>query len=435
MEIADGLGERMRRLRVAKGMTQAQLAEPYSAPYVSQIERGRRAPRPDVLALFAKRLGVTVEQLSTGLPATFEPEAVLHLQEGWEALYVGRYGDARRAFKAATRIADEFRQPVIGARATVGLGRCAEYEGQFADALPLYRRALEAFQEVAPAPAAVEAVAGIARCLQMSGDTRLALHVLENYLLELDRQELSDPTALMRVHASLVWPYMELGLYKMANQAAATALKLQSSVESPEEVAGMHLNTARALMKSGLHEDALTSLRKAEEIFQDLNWQTEIARAQTNQGIVLMEAGELAEAATVLRRALATYRRVGFVRGEARTLNELARLERLMGDTTAAKATASQAVQLLSEMEAIPESALAYRELGLALRKSDPARAEKHLRQAIGLYERCGEHLHAADTYRLLGELLHHRAPLRSAAAFHEGLKLVAAGLDRVDSA
>jgi tetratricopeptide (TPR) repeat protein len=432
LRISDGFGQRLRRLRIEKGLTQAQLGEPYSGAFVSQIERGRRVPRPEPLALFAKRLGVTPEELATGVSPSFESDAFMQLQDGWRSLYLGRYGRARRAFKAAASAADRLSNPVLRARGLVGLARCCEYEGQTADALRLYSSALHHF-ETAPKSASVEAVAGIARCHQMSGSPRLALHVLERYLLELEQEHLSDPAALMRVYASLVWPYSELGLFAQAGDAATRALKLQSRVGDPEEVASMHLNAARALLDGGRSNDALESLKKAEEIFRDLNWSTEIARAQTNRGIVLTTIGDLDGAQGVFVEALATYRAVGFVRGEARTLNELARLERKLGKTDEAETFARQALELLVEMEALPELALTHRELGLCLTIEDPTAAEAHLREAIALYERCDEIDHAADTCRLLGDMLEQREPHAGALEYRSGLLLISGRLGRMD--
>lgn len=432
MRINDGFGERLRRLRVEKGLTQAQLGEPYSAAFVSQIERGRRLPRTEPLTLFAKRLGVTPEELATGIPPSFESDALFQLQEGWRNLYLGRYPNARRSFKAAASAGDRLHDPVLRARGVVGLARCCEYEGQTADALKLYSSALELFQS-APRSASVEAVTGIARCHQMSGAPRLALHVLERYLLELEQEHLSDPAALMRINASLVWPYTELGLVAQANEAATKALRLQSRVTDPEEVASMHLNAARALLDSGRAEAALESLKKAEEIFRDLNWRTEIARAQTNRGIVLISTGDLEEAQDVLVEALATYRAVGFVRGEARTLNELARLERALGRTREAEAFARRALELLVEMEAVPVRATTHRELGLCLAEEDPTAAEVHLREAIALYESFGEIDHAADTYRILGDLLERTEPHAGSNEYRSGLLLISDRLGRKD--
>lgn len=433
MEIADGVGERVRRLRIEKGLTQAQLGDPYSAAFVSQIETGRRVPSLDKLTLFAKRLGVSVQELATGVAPAVEPEAVLRLQDGWRCLYLGRYPDARRSFRLAHQAAERLNNTTLHARAVVGLGRCAEYEGQTSDAMESYVQARDLFRENAPLPAAVEAVAGMARCHQMRGATRLALHVLESYLLELELGELQDPSALMRVFASLVWPYTELGLYEKAHDAATHALKLQEAVNSPEEIAAMHLNTARALLNSGRSDDALESLKKAEEIFRNLNWETEIARAQTNQGIVLTAEGDLVNARLILRAALGTYRRVGFVRGEARTLNELARLERLLANVAEGGRLARQALELLREMEAVPELALAHRELGLCLAQNDSSTAEAHLREAIALYESCDEIDHAADTHRLLGDLLEGRERYAGVDTYKAGLALISHRLDRRD--
>lgn len=432
MEIADGLGDRLQHLRRKKGMTQAELAAPYTGAFVSQIERGRRQPSPEVLNLFAKKLGVPADHLATGL-AVSEPEIVTHLQQGWEHLYSGRYEASRTAFSLAERLARRFGYPALRADAIAGRARVAEREGQNADALDLYADALAIYGASAPAPAAVEAVAGLARCHQMAGETPMALHVLEDYLLDLTRQELTDPAALMRTYASLVWPLTELGLQEKANAAAEKALRLQSRVDDPEAIAGMHLNAARALLNGGRVDDALDSLKKAEEIYKDLNWGTEIARARTNRGIVLASKGDLVGAREALEDARETFRAVGFARSEALNLNELARVERLLGDTGRAQALARQALELLNEMDAIPELALAHRELALAVAKANPSTAEQHLRTAIDLYERCGEAVHAADTYRLLGELLQSRSPLTAAATFHAGLRVLAKNLDRMD--
>ena len=51
------LGERVRALRVGKGLTQTDLAgERFSKEYVSQIERGKTRPTPETIAWLAERL-------------------------------------------------------------------------------------------------------------------------------------------------------------------------------------------------------------------------------------------------------------------------------------------------------------------------------------------------------------------------------------------
>lgn len=58
------VGKRLRELRIAAGMTQAELAgRRFSHAYVSVLEAGRREPSRAAVDYFAQRLGVAVEEL------------------------------------------------------------------------------------------------------------------------------------------------------------------------------------------------------------------------------------------------------------------------------------------------------------------------------------------------------------------------------------
>ena len=57
------LGERIRTRRLALGMTQTELGEPFTKSYVSAIEHGRVLPSLQALWLIAGRLGVGIGDL------------------------------------------------------------------------------------------------------------------------------------------------------------------------------------------------------------------------------------------------------------------------------------------------------------------------------------------------------------------------------------
>src|SRR2546429_779760 len=62
------LGERLRKLRVAAGLTQGELAgERFSKEYVSQIERGKTRPTAETIAWLASRLEVDAGYLANGV--------------------------------------------------------------------------------------------------------------------------------------------------------------------------------------------------------------------------------------------------------------------------------------------------------------------------------------------------------------------------------
>jgi transcriptional regulator with XRE-family HTH domain len=66
------VGRRLRELRLAAGLTQAELAgRRFSHAYVSVLEAGRREPSRSAVEYFAQRLGVAVEELWSERGATW----------------------------------------------------------------------------------------------------------------------------------------------------------------------------------------------------------------------------------------------------------------------------------------------------------------------------------------------------------------------------
>src|SRR5438067_13204208 len=67
---APRLGERLRQLRVAAGLTQTDLAgDRFSKEYISQIERGKTRPTTETIEWLALRLGVDAGFLQSGVSA------------------------------------------------------------------------------------------------------------------------------------------------------------------------------------------------------------------------------------------------------------------------------------------------------------------------------------------------------------------------------
>src|SRR5215216_3688595 len=81
------LGERLRQLRVAAGLTQTELAgDRFSKEYVSQIERGKTRPTGETIDWLAGRLGVDAGFLAHGVSADARAYALLEARRNDEAL-------------------------------------------------------------------------------------------------------------------------------------------------------------------------------------------------------------------------------------------------------------------------------------------------------------------------------------------------------------
>ena len=400
-----GLGGRLRQLRVGRGLTQGQLAEPYySAAYISTIEAGKRRPSQEALNHFADRLGTDPHTLATGHPPGLVSEVELGLVEARRLASDGKVKEAEKRFQRSFETASEHQLEALRIKALNGLGLCWERKNDPERAIGLYQRAVaEAGPELIPV--AVEGIVGQARCHMLLGDVRLAIHIMEMALLEMQTTRLEDPSALLRIRASLVAAYFEAGLYDRAYENATEALSLAVDVDDPERLAWMYLNSAWALHHRGRPRDAHETLVRAEHFFRQLDLKLELGQARLAKGMLLSRDGNVADARVEFSDAAATFRELGSHVNEARTLNELARAERIDGNKARATDALSQAASILEKLDYPGLHAWTNRELGIVLSDDEPKLAEKVLLQALDLYERADEPVERAITYRHLGEL------------------------------
>lgn len=416
------LGKRLRQLRLERGMTQKDLAEPrYSYAYVSTIEAGRRTPSREAIEHFASKLGVTPDELATGRPAGLEPQLELRLHDAMVALSGDAAGDAESAFRSIVEEGERFGLPRIQAKAEGGLGLVYERRSQPEEALAHHQRA-EELLKAQPATEWVDAVAGEARCLESMGDVRYAIFLLESLLDRLEREKLRDPDALSRLHASLVFAYLDAGIPRKAAESGAELMALAPRITDPLRVAQMHMNMARLFLHDGRIDDARHSLRRADEVYRQKDLKTEMAGAHLALGYVASREGDLARARAELEDAISIFEETSNEPDLVRTLNELARVERLEGSTSRAGELLERSIALMKSSDT-PILAWAHRELGFTLTAEDDAGAEKHFRIAIELYERSEQSFEMALTYRALGDLFDGRGDGEAACeAYRTGI-------------
>jgi len=420
------LGPRLKRIRLAKGLTQKELAEPaYTHAYVSTIESGRRSPSPAALDFFAGKLGVGIEELMTGRSPSLVSELELALQEARIMISAGDFEGADNRYAGVRTRARRYELVRFQARAAEVGALLLERQGKLEEALELYEDSLRLLEGESPA-ALADATAGKARCAHGMGDAHYAAYLLENLLTSLRVAGLEDPSALVRIQAPLVQVYMDLGLQKKADVAAAEALRLAPDVSDRSNLAQMYVNVARNHLNRGELDEADNDLRRAEDLFREMDLQREIGVAHLARGVTISRRGELDRAREQLEKAIAVFLETNDEVELANTYCELARVTRLQGDLDEARSLLDSAVEILNRKPAPQILAWAYRELATSYADEEPDVAEKNLRASIELYERTGEVVELATTYRILGDLLHRRGDDRAGCeAFRTGIVLV----------
>lgn len=415
------LGERLRRLRAARGLTQKQLAgDRYADAYVSQIESGRKQPSLDAVVHFAETLGVHPDLLTTGADPEEATRLKLQISEAKLAIYTGDASGAVESLGRVARLAQRQGLAEVRAMALETTAFAHERLGDLAAARELYESAERLWSDY-PLPRRVGCVTGLARLHQQDGQVREAAHLLETFVLELKRARMEEPAAMMRAHASLIGIYFALGLTQRAIEVAQEAQVLEVRVAEPEHVACMNVNVARVHLHEGRPEEATAALVRAEEIFSAFGWKQEVARVHTALAIVDSKQDDRAAARDHLMQAL------GLIAGtspldEARILTELGRIERAEERFDEAVPHLERAVALLEDVD-VRERALCLRELALCS-FDRPRRAEKLLKESIDLYRLAKDRTQTADSLRRLGDLYAATGQVeKMAAAYREGIE------------
>jgi tetratricopeptide (TPR) repeat protein len=419
------LGTRLRKLRTARGMTQKQLGEPrYTPAYVSTIEAGLRTPSRTALEHFAGKLDVGIEELETGRAPGLETRLRLRLQEARVAISEGRFDQANEDLRKIAREAKRSGLVRLESKTHEVRGLWLQRSGRPEEALEHYQRAEELLRDEPPT-LRVDAVDGTAICFTALGDVRYAIFRLESMLDEIERSGYHDPDALARVHAGLVYSYLDAGLVAKAAASTSALERLAPRVDDPERVAQMHMNVARHYLAAGRVEEATASLQRAEDGYRQLGLLTETGGAHLARGYVLSRGGELADARHELESAREIFERTQNRKDLGRTLNELARVARLEGRAGDARELLGRSVGLLASGDD-PILAWAHLELAVVLLELEHDEAEKHVRRAIELYERTEQPIGRAVAHRVLGDLLRSRGDEAAGSeAYRTGLEAV----------
>ena len=418
------LGEHIRRLRVERGMSQEALAEPaYTAAFISHIEHGKRRASRDALEHIAAKLDVTIDQLLTGRDPHDDLRLEIEIQDAIAQVHAGRGKEAARRLRAAHRHAEEVRNLRAAHRAEEGLGLALLKSGQVDRARGVFHRLSEAADGKSP-EARTAAVVGEARCLFQLGDVLESAYLLESHLVELQRSEPADPTALLQVYAALIPPYFASGLLAKAKEVATRGWKIAPQVPDLDQRACLYVNRAGLLLTQGHARDALASLALAEDAFRQLGWHTEVVKVGLARAHAFVEDDNLTAAEDLLRELLEQPGDAIGRTDRAQGLVRLAEVRRRTGDADAGLATARQAIKVAGP-DLTTMAAEAHREAGLcSAAAGDAKRALTYWRKALKLFHEVQNKEDVAKTARLIGDhYLSSGDPKKAAATYREGLQ------------
>jgi tetratricopeptide (TPR) repeat protein len=347
----NSVGDRLREARLARGLTQEQLATGLATKgFISQIERNRASPSLAKLRLMAERLRLPLGHFT----GDRLPMELIYLRKSAE-LAVKAKEPAR-----ALELVDEADPLATTANERADLqrikGTALDALGQPADALIAHQAALA----LAPADdpelnAAIYVEIGnvLAQQEQFVSAVEAGLRALH----WIDRAKQADPGLRARVLTNLGRACWSLGQTDQANAYFVIALDAATDAESLLRMANAHMALGITARAKGHLDQAIEHCNHAREMHARIKQERDANRILNNIGDVHYSAGRLPQARDFQQRCLVRGRELkdDFVLGVA--AGALARYD---------------------------------------LDEARPADAIAHAREAQRASERSGDHLHQA---------------------------------------
>jgi transcriptional regulator with XRE-family HTH domain len=415
------IGQRLKRLRLERGMSQRELASPgVSYAYISRIEAGTRQPSVKALRRLAAKLGVSPEYLETGSDIRDEEARELKLADAELALRLGEPAEAEATLKNLLDEALGAGDAKSATRARIALGFAAFERGDHPNAVRLLEEAIgtkrpwpterpDVYATLGHSYAAIgapeRAVTLFEQCLDEIRDVDANAHVrfasLLSYALsdmgDLARAESVVKEALAKAQEHDADPYMRVRLYwslarlsEMEGKSSQAlhhirrAIALLEATDDTIHLGRAHLLCAWIMTSQGNARGAREHLDQAESFFGAHPTADDVAMLKVERARAAAVLGEGGEAVELAREAIALLgdKQPAELGSAFFALGDGLALE---SEPDAANEAFRRAVDLLSEQRRWREATQACQSWGKMLRKA--GREE----QALDVLERAAE--------------------------------------------
>jgi tetratricopeptide (TPR) repeat protein len=350
---ANRLGERLRHLRVAAGMTQTDLAgDRFSKEYVSQIERGKTRPTRETVDWLALRLGVDPNYLERGVSAD-ERRRVETLLARAEALTESHQCEtAIQAFEHSKAAVLATGAAELEVRHLSGEAWARMERGEVKPAIELLNRArlLAEAPELSDIDRA-DILFRLGVCRYQLSSIATAIGLLDEALTLADGSQL--PCDLLRADI-LGWRsrcYRRQRDFEAAREDVERALELAQAIDDPRKTADVYFQASLVSERMGHWVLARNYAERAKAYYEQLSDERNVGRLLNNLGGLNFQLGKPEQAVEDLKNAYRVLLDKGSDAEAANVVASLAHVHLMTGEATAAEEEARHALSLLENRD------------------------------------------------------------------------------------
>jgi tetratricopeptide (TPR) repeat protein/DNA-binding XRE family transcriptional regulator len=343
------LGERLRQLRVAAGLTQSELAgERFSKEYVSQIERGKTRPTRETIDWLAVRLGIDPGFLANGVATDERGRLEGALARAEALLEIRSDEEAAEQYDVLVPAAHASGLPELQVRALVGAGRTQMRLGALRVALELLNEARglvegPSFSDVERAD--VFFTLGVCRFQLNSVQTALGL--LNEALGLAERSGLPSDQLRSNILSWRSRCWRRHRDYEAAREDIERALQLAEDANDPRTIGAAYFQASLVADREGHWVLARNYAEKARTAYEELSDKVHVGQLTNNLGGLNFLLGKTDEAIGLLKEAFGIALETGRDADAAQAVSSLAQIHLRTGNVDQAEEQSRHALRLL----------------------------------------------------------------------------------------
>jgi tetratricopeptide (TPR) repeat protein len=417
------LGERVRQLRIARGLTQTELAgERFSKEYVSQIERGKTRPTGETIEWLAARLGVDRTFLETGVSSSERERVESVIARAEASIEDSGYPEALEELAQLAPALATIAAPELELRALLAEAWARMYQGEVRKALDVLDRARglaesPGFTDVERAEVLYRL--GCCRYKLNSISTAVALY---SEALELaTRSELPSDRLRSHIYEWRSRCYRRQRDWEAAREDVEHALELAEGLNDRHTIGHVYFQASLIAERTGHWVLARSYAERAKAIYEELRDQANVGKLLNEIGALNFQLGKPDDAVKYLKEAFKVLIDVGDDTDAGRVVSSLAQVHLRTGKPALAEDQARQALELLDgRVDHIDEIGNAQLVLGRALLEQERLEdAEAAFDAAEASFDQLSSASHRAAAWIAKGDLAARRGDDRRSAALY----------------
>src|SRR6478736_6996219 len=417
------IGERLRQLRVAAGLTQTDLAgDRFSKEYISQIERGKTRPTTETIEWLALRLGVDAGFLQSGVSADERSKAEAILARADALLEEGRLDESIEEYARALPAVLGTGAVELHVHVLKGEAMARAHNGDVKGALAMLGEARvlverEEFSDIDRA----EVLYRLGVCRYMLSSISTAVGLFNEALVLAERSGLPSDELRLNVFSWRSRCYRRQRDYEAAREDVELALELAEAMHDARALGAAYFQASVLAERDGHWVLARTYAEKAKAQYEELSDRANVGRLLNNLGGLEFLLGKPEQAVEHLKHSFAVALEVGREEEAATAISSLAQVHLRTGDVQRAEEQALHALQLIGDREnMIDEIGNARLVLGRALLEQDRLdEAEVAFAEAEDAFAKLSSASHRAAAWIAQGDLATKRGDERRAAVLY----------------